>query len=79
MVELAPKTYKIQGKNPEVSLLGRADKSLSDFAGTIAITAFDTRHVAGTIDVTAKQDKGGSVAIKGSFDIKCVRWGKCAR
>ncbi len=76
-VALGPKTYTVKGKNPEVALLGRADKSLSDFAGTLAITAFDTSHIAGTVDVTAKQDKGGKVTIKGTFDIKCTHWGKC--
>ena len=68
-VPFGPKTYKLAGKNPELALLGRAGKSLQDFAGTIEVTAFDGHHIAGTIDVNAKQIGGGAVKLAGSFDL----------
>ena len=76
-VDYAAKTYSVKGKNPEVSLLGRADKPLSDFSGEVKITAFDPSHIAGSIEATAKQDKGGSVKISGTFDVKCAHSTKC--
>ena len=39
--------------------------------GTIDITAFDARHVAGTIDLKGKLDKKKPLDLKGSFDFKC--------
>jgi len=78
-VEFKAKDYPVAGKNPDVSVLGRVgDKPLQDFAGKVSITAFDASHIAGTIDLTAKPQQGsGTVAIKGTFDVKCTRWGKC--
>ena len=78
-VDYAAKTYSVKGKNPEVSVMGRADKPLSDFAGEVKITAFDPSHIAGSIEVSAKQDKGGSVKISGTFDVKCAHSTKCRR
>jgi len=78
-VPFGPRTYKLAGKNPELALLGRAGKSLQDFAGTIDVTAFDGHHVAGTIDISAKQIGGGTVKLAGSFDVACTHWGNCAR
>lgn len=63
------KTYTVQ-RNGDLVLLGRAGKSLADFAGTVDITAFDGAHIAGTLDLTAKQVGGGAVAIKGDFDFR---------
>jgi hypothetical protein len=76
-VDYAAKTYSVKGKNPEVSLMGRADKALSDFAGEVKITTFDPTHIAGSIEVSAKQDKGGTVKITGTFDVKCAHSTKC--
>jgi hypothetical protein len=76
-VDYAAKTYSVKGKNPEVSLMGRADKALSDFAGEVKITTFDPTHIAGSIEVSAKQDNGGTVKITGTFDVKCAHSTKC--
>ncbi|MEJ7603215.1 MAG: hypothetical protein WKG01_35335 [Kofleriaceae bacterium] len=59
---------------------GKSDISISAFVGalpwepttgTIDITAFDARHIAGTIDLKGKLDKNKPLDVKGSFDYKC--------
>jgi hypothetical protein len=39
--------------------------------GTIDITAFDARHIAGTIDLKGKIDNKKALDLKGTFDYKC--------
>jgi hypothetical protein len=74
------KTYDVGGKTSDVVVLGRAGDQLSDFKGQVVIDAFDAKHVAGTIDITAKQGRGGKrVTIKGSFDYACPGMAGCAK
>lgn len=73
------KTYDIR-KDGELVLIGRAGDQLSDFKGTVQIDAFDGNHVAGTVDITAKQGRGNKrVRIEGSFDYKCPAMANCLR
>jgi hypothetical protein len=73
------KKYEIV-KNGDLVLIGRAGDLLSDFAGTVEIDAFDGKHVAGTLSITAKQGKGNKrVSIEGSFDLACPGMAGCAR
>lgn len=77
-VEFKAKDYTVEGKNPDVSVLGRADKPLQNFTGKVSITAFDASHIAGSIDLAGSLQVGsGTVQIKGTFDVKCTHWGKC--
>jgi len=72
-------TYDV-GKNGQIVLLGRAGDQLSDFNGTVEINDFTTKHVAGTLDVTALQGRARKkVAIKGSFDLACPGMAGCAK
>jgi hypothetical protein len=72
------KTYDVV-KNGDLVLIGRAGDQLSDFAGTVVIDAFDSKHVTGTLKVTAKQGMGKKrVAIEGSFDLACPGMAGCA-
>jgi hypothetical protein len=74
------KTFDVEGKNSEVVLLGRAGDQLSDFKGQVVLDAFDNKHVAGTINITAKQGRGSKrVTIEGSFDLTCPGMAGCAR
>lgn len=74
------RSYVVDGKNPELVLLGRAGDQLSDFKGTIEIDTFDAKRVVGRISVTAKQGRGkGRVAIEGSFDYACPGMRGCAK
>lgn len=72
------KTYDVV-KNGDLVLIGRAGDQLSDFAGTVVIDAFDSKHVIGTLKITAKQGMGKKrVAIEGSFDLACPGMAGCA-
>lgn len=74
------KTYDVGGKTSELVLLGRAGDQLSDFRGQIVLNAFDNKHVAGTIDISAKQGRGNKrVTITGSFDFTCPGMAGCAK
>ena len=74
------KTYDVEGKNSELVLLGRAGDQLSDFKGTVVIDAFDSRHIAGTIKITAKHGMSKKrVTIEGSFDFACPGMAGCAK
>jgi hypothetical protein len=74
------KTYVIEGKNSEVVLLGRAGDQLSDFKGTVTLDVFDNKHVAGKIQINAKQGMGKKrVTIEGNFDFACPGMAGCAK
>jgi hypothetical protein len=74
------KTYDVDGKNSDVVVLGRAGDQLSDFRGTVAIDAFDSKHIAGTIKINAKQGMSKKrVTIEGTFDFACPGMAGCAR
>lgn len=74
------KKYDIGGKTSELVLLGRAGDQLSDFKGTVEINEFDSKHVTGTIAITALQGRARKkVTIEGSFDFACPGMAGCAR
>lgn len=76
-VPFGPKTYRLDKGRGELVVLAKAGKPMTDVTGSIDITAFDTRHLAGTIDLSGKA--GGSVKLTGSFDFACPGYGGCAR
>lgn len=74
------KTYDVGGKNSDLVLLGRAGDQLSDFKGEVVLNAFDGKHVAGTIAISAKQGRAAKrVTIEGDFDFACPGMAGCAR
>ena len=74
------KTYDVAGKNSEVVLLGRAGDQLSDFKGTVVIDVFDSKHIAGSIKISAKMGMSKKrVSIDGSFDFACPGMAGCAK
>jgi hypothetical protein len=74
------KKYDVEGKNSDVVLLGRAGDQLSDFMGSVEITDFNNKHIAGTVAITAKQGRSSKrVTIAGSFDYTCPGMAGCAK
>jgi len=75
----APKKYEIKkGKGDAVVSVGFGKAALADANGSIDITAFDARHIAGTVDLTGKLTPGGgAVTLKGSFDLICPGFKGC--
>jgi len=76
----APKKYEIKGsKGDAVVNVGFDQKRAMDkVAGTVDVTAFDARHIAGTVDLTGKLlPGGGAVTLKGTFDLICPGFKGC--
>lgn len=80
---LGPKKYTIDKKlaGGELHVLGTVGKTaLMGPVGTFEITAFDTRHVAGTFQFTATTLPGkGEAKIEGTFDYTCASFSGCAK
>lgn len=74
-----PKKYTFAKSTGDAGLsiqLGKA--SLDGISGTVDITAFDARHIAGTIDLKGKLvPGGGQVKLTGTFDLVCPGGGTC--
>jgi hypothetical protein len=75
----APKKYEIKkGKGDASVNIGFGKAQMTDPNGAIDITAFDARHIAGTIDISGKLSPGkGTVTLKGSFDLICPGFKGC--
>ncbi|HUS30862.1 MAG TPA: hypothetical protein VMZ53_20265, partial [Kofleriaceae bacterium] len=86
LMPFAPKKYVFKGGHSDgasVNVLFPAlgqTATLGDPNGTIDVTAFDKKHIAGTISLSGKfVGKGakGNVTMSGSFDFKCPGFGAC--
>lgn len=64
-----------------IKILGTvATESIMNAKGTIEITAFDTSHIAGKVDLTAKLlPSDGEIKIVGEFDFKCPNLSGCGK
>ncbi|MFN0253139.1 MAG: hypothetical protein ACKV2T_40070 [Kofleriaceae bacterium] len=81
--KLGPRKYEL-GDNfgtHELSIVGSVAKaSIVGAKGTVEITAFDTSHIAGKVDLTAKLLPGdGQIKIVGEFDFKCPQVSGCGQ
>lgn len=74
-----PKKYTLAKGTGDASvmvLFGKA--TLDGISGTVDVTEFDARHIAGTIDLRGKLvPGGGEVKLTGSFDLLCPGFGAC--
>jgi hypothetical protein len=72
MVSFTPKEPAKGGKSGAVGLTMDAPN------GTVDITAFDKKHIAGTINLSGKLvPGGGAVQLTGKFDLTCPGFSKC--
>jgi hypothetical protein len=74
-----PKKYAITKGTGDASVMVLFGKQTLDaISGTVDVTAFDKRHIAGTIDVKGKLvPGGGQVKLTGTFDLVCPGFGGC--
>lgn len=74
-----PKKYELAKGTGDANVMvffGKA--TLDGITGTVDVTAFDARHIAGTINVRGKLvPGGGTVTLTGSFDLVCPGFGAC--
>ena len=75
----APKKYEIKkGKGDATVSVGFGKSAMAEPNGAVDITAFDARHIAGTVELTGKLTPGnGAVTLKGSFDLICPGFKGC--
>ena len=74
-----PKTYTFAKGTGDANvnvIFGKA--TLDGVTGTVDVTAFDTKHIAGTIDLKGKLvPGGGQVKLSGTFDLLCPGLSAC--
>lgn len=76
----APKKYDFKAGKGDASLLITfgPKTTLGDPSGSVNITAFDKKHIAGTIDLSGKLvPGGGTVKLTGQFDFACPGFSAC--
>ena len=75
----APKKYEIKkGKGDATVSVGFGKAAMAEPNGAVDITAFDARHIAGTVELSGKLTPGnGAVTLKGSFDLICPGFKGC--
>jgi hypothetical protein len=75
-----PKKYTFAKGVGDASVMVMFGKlSLEGLSGTVDVTAFDGKHIAGTIDLAGKlvPGDGRMVKLTGSFDFLCPGFGAC--
>jgi hypothetical protein len=83
LMPFAPKKYvfkKGHADGASVSVTFGPTVTLGDPDGSIDITAFDKKHIAGTVNLSGKlMGKGakGNATLTGSFDFKCPGFAGC--
>jgi hypothetical protein len=77
----APKKYEFKkGVGADASVMVTLGPKLTfgDPSGSVNITAFDKRHIAGTIDLSGTLKPGnGAVKLTGEFDFLCPGFSGC--
>jgi hypothetical protein len=69
-----------KGKGDANVMTGFGKATMATPSGTIDITAFDSHHIAGTIDLSGKLTPGsGDVKLSGSFDLGCPGFSACEK
>ena len=76
-----PKTYRIDKGKPVDGanvMIGFGKATMASPTGTVEITAFDKRHIAGTVELAGKLQPGkGDLKLTGSFDLVCPGFSAC--
>jgi hypothetical protein len=72
-----PKTFTFdKGKGDAVLMIGFGKQTLANPTGTVDITAFDSHHIAGSIDLSGKLGTGDEKLV-GTFDLVCPGLSAC--
>lgn len=75
----SPKKYEFKNGKGDANIMAIFGKAtLSNVNGTVDVTAFDSHHIAGTVDLDGKLVPGnGSVKLTGNFDLVCPNFKNC--
>jgi hypothetical protein len=74
-----PKKYDFDKGKGDANIMASFGKAqLTTPSGSVDITAFDSHHIAGTIDLSGKLTPGGGqVKLTGTFDLVCPGFSAC--
>jgi hypothetical protein len=74
-----PKRYDFKAGKGDAGLsITFGKQTMDQINGTIDITAFDKKHIAGTVDLSGKTVPGkGAVKLTGKFDLMCPNFAGC--
>ncbi len=79
-----PKKYDFKkgtGSDASVMITLGPTLTFGDATGSVNVTAFDKKHIAGTIDLSGKlvgkPGGGGAVKLTGQFDLVCPGFSQC--
>jgi hypothetical protein len=74
-----PKKYEFKaGKGDANLMVGLGKATIASPNGTVDITAFDSHHIAGSIDISGKlAPGGGDEKLVGTFDLVCPGFSAC--
>ncbi len=77
----APKKYEFAGgKGDGALMIAFGKQQLDKPTGTIDVTAFNSHHIAGTIELAGKLvPGGGDEKLKGEFDLVCPNLSACEK
>jgi hypothetical protein len=79
-IAMEPKVYKLDRGKGDLRVVATLNqRTFSNATGTVEVTAFDTRHVAGTFKLTGTVRPGGELELKGSFDLRCPGYSGCGK
>ena len=75
----SPKKYDFKNGKGDANIMAIFGKAtLSNVNGTVDVTAFDSHHIAGSVDLEGKLVPGnGSVKVSGTFDLVCPNFKNC--
>jgi hypothetical protein len=75
----APKRYDFDKGKGDANVMAAFGKAtLASYSGSIDITAFDSHHIVGAIDLAGKlAPGGGDVKLTGTFDLACPGFSGC--
>ena len=76
-----PKRYDFdKGKGDANVMVAFGKQTLTQATGSIDITAFDSHHIVGAVDLAGKlAPGGGDVKLTGSFDLTCPGFSACEK
>ena len=75
----APKRYDFDKGKGDANVMAAFGKAtLASYSGSIDITAFDSHHIVGNVDLAGKlAPGGGDVKLTGTFDLACPGFSGC--
>lgn len=77
-IPMEPKTYELDRGKGDLRVVATLNqRTFSSASGTIEVTVFDTKRLAGSFRLKGNVRPGGELELKGAFDFKCPGYSGC--